>query len=292
MDTMPQPPAHAKPVPKRDHLWVLVIIAGFAMYDVWGAWAQIGNKSGFAHGTGWTLTVIAEAYWGYALFAWFRAPGRRSRRFAMWSAAAVFVMSAVSQAASHLAADRVPPAAVVVFVSVLPVTVLALIAVLVHLRMKDREDAAETEERSAVQAEMDTLRAELAQVRDELSVAHADRDEAQRQAEEATAKAERLARKPGARKPSGRRTKQANASANGRRRTAANEPANGEANAPAETQVPDDVDARTEALGIYLANPKISGKDLGNAVGLGARWGQLRKIEFAASVPARQDPEE
>ena len=71
----------------RDHLWVLAVIAFFALFDVWGGWTAIGNKSGFAHGTGWTLTVIVEAYWAYALYAWLAAaPGPRSRKFAKWSA--------------------------------------------------------------------------------------------------------------------------------------------------------------------------------------------------------------
>ena len=212
MDDMPTTPAHAKP---KDHLWVLVIIAGFAMYDVWEAWTRIGNESGFAHGTGWTLTIIAEAYWGYSLFAWFRAPGRRSRRFAMWSAAAVFAMSAVSQAASHLAAGKVPPAAVVVFVSVLPVTVLALIAVLVHLRQKDREEAAADErkragderaaaaeavaadERTALRAELDALKAgqddERQSLMSDLEAARNAQADAEQRAAEALTRAEKLA---------------------------------------------------------------------------------------------------
>ena len=152
MTDMPITPAHAKPVSRRDHLWVLAIVAAFALYDVWGAWTNLGNKSGFPHGTGWTLTVIVEAYWGYALFAWLAAaPGRRSRRFAMLSAAGVFVLSVIGQGASHLAAHSQPPPAVVVFVATLPVTVLALLAVLVHLRHVDRAEAEQVAE-AAVQA--------------------------------------------------------------------------------------------------------------------------------------------
>jgi len=268
-------PAHAKPS-RRDHLWVLVIIAGFAMYDVWGAWAQIGNKSGFAHGTGWTLTVIAEAYWGYALFAWFRAPGPRSRRFAMWSAAAVFIMSAVSQAASHLAADKMPPAAVVVFVSILPVTVLALIAVLIHLRQKDREESAEADERAGVQAETDTLRAELQAAREALAGAAAERETALREAAEAAAKIETLTRKL--------------AAAATRKRTPqrpAKKPASAPRSNPAEnpaTEVPNDVDAQAEALSILAAEPDISGAKLAERVGKSERWGQTFKKNLAGSA--------
>lgn len=207
MDPM-QTPAHAKPA-RRDHLWVLVIIAGFAMYDVWGAWSQLGNKSGFAHGTGWTLTVIVEAYWAYALFAWFRAPGPRSRRFAMGSAVFVFVMSLAGQGSAHLTAGRMPPAAVVVFVSVLPVTVLMLIAVLIHLRQKDREEAAEVGERSSVQAEMDVLRVQVETLMSDLATAVTARADADRRESEALTRAENLAQKLAAKSAQGKRSKSA-----------------------------------------------------------------------------------
>lgn len=157
---------HAAPA-RRDHLWVLAVIAAFALYDVWGGWTQIGDKSGFAHGTGWTLTVIVEVYWGYALYAWLAAaPGRRSRRFAMWSAAGVFVLSLAGQASAHLAAHKMPPAGVVVFVSTLPVIVLALIAVLIHLRHIDRAEAAEVAQEAAGQTELAKVRAELDETRE------------------------------------------------------------------------------------------------------------------------------
>ena len=55
MSEMGTAPAHARPA-RRDHLWVLAVIAGFALFDVWESWTQVGNKSGFAHGTGWTLS--------------------------------------------------------------------------------------------------------------------------------------------------------------------------------------------------------------------------------------------
>ena len=139
----------------RDHLWVLAVIAVFALFDVWGGWTEIGNKSGFAHGTGWTLTVIVEAYWGYALYAWLAAaPGPRSRKFAMWSAGGVFILSLIGQGASRLTAHKMPPDAVVVFVSALPVIVLGLIAILIHLRQIDRAEVAGT--RAAEEATSNT----------------------------------------------------------------------------------------------------------------------------------------
>src|SRR6478752_5182579 len=79
-------PAHAKQA-HRDHLWVLAVIAGCALLEVWASWVTIGSLSGFPkiggkHGmpTDWILAVTTEAYWGYALYAWLAAaPGPRSR---------------------------------------------------------------------------------------------------------------------------------------------------------------------------------------------------------------------
>ena len=298
MDDVTQTPAHAKPA-RRDHLWVLVIIAGFALADVWESWTQVGNKSGFAHGTGWTLTVIVEAYAGYALFAWFNAPGRRSRLFAMWSAFTMLALSLVGQGSSVLAAHALPPLWLEVFVKDLPVVTLALIAVLIHLRRLDREEvaAAECAAREAAQATDRSAAeaSELAALQAALDAEYAARQDAEQQAAEAareaaqaTAHAEKLNRKLAAKTPNRTRTAAPNA---GRGKTA-NAGAAGAPNAAAETTVPGDFDARTEALGVYLSNPKISGKDLGAAVGRGERWGQLRRAEFAtAGVPAGPDAE-
>ena len=296
MAPMPITPAHAKPVSRRDHLWVLAIVAAFAFYDVWVAWTQLGNKSGFAHGTGWTLTVIVELYWGYAGFAWLAgAPGLRSRRFAMFSAFGVFGLSLVGQGSSYLAVGRTPPVPVVVFVRLLPVIVLALLMVLVHLRHLDRADAeavaeeaarvaaeaeqvaAAADERVALRAQLDALRAEVTAaeetMRAELEAAVTARDDAQQEAELAAAKAERLTRKLAT-----------GSSRNGRIKPPANGGRRG-----ANAQVPKDVDARAEALTLLMVDPAISGAKLGAAVGKSERWGQLLKSELA-TVPA--DPEE
>ena len=299
MTDMPITPAHAKPVSRRDYLWVPAIVAVFAFYDVWGAWTELGNKSGFAHGTGWTLTVIVELYWGYAGFAWLAgAPGLRSRRFAMFSAFGVFGLSLIGQGASYLAVGRTPPVPVVVFVRLLPVTVLALLVLLVHLRHLDRADAdaaaeetarvtaaAEraavvTDERAALHAQLDEMRDEMSAAaeasRAELEAAITARNEAQQEAEDATAKAGRLTRKLATSSGSIK-------ARNGRTR----QPANGGRKA-ADTQVPKDVDARAEALALLSEDPAISGAKLGAAVGKSERWGQLLKSELA-TVPA--DPE-
>lgn len=157
--TLPAP-AEA-PGKHRDHLWVLAIIAVCVLIEVWASWIEIGSMSGFPRiggprgiSTDWTLAVTTEAYWAYALYSWLAAsPGPRSRSFAKWSAGAVFCLSLVGQGAAHLVPPGSRPSPVlVVFVSSLPVLVLALIAILIHLRQADRE-AAEATARKAADAE-------------------------------------------------------------------------------------------------------------------------------------------
>jgi hypothetical protein len=298
MEPMPNTPAHAKPS-GYDHAWVLVVVAGFALYDVWESWTQVGNKSGYAHGTGWTLTVIVEAFAAYCLFAWFDAPGRRSRQFAMWSAFAVLGLSLIGQGSSTLAAHAMPPIWLAVFVKDLPVVVLALIALLVHVRRLDRAGAeeagrerAEAQQRAASEGaaadERTALRADLEAARAELAGAHADLATARTELTRTAAKADAAERKLAAQK-----SKRTRAQAPAARRTKASDAAPHAAPGTNDrTMLPDDFDARTQALEIWLANPQISGKDLGEAVGMKERWGQLRKAEFAATAPARQDPED
>lgn len=281
MEPMPPTPAHAKPVPKRDHLWVLVVIAACCLLKVWPSWIGIGAEAGFpviggpnGMPTDWTLAVVIEAYWGYAIYAALAAPaGRRSRRYAAWSAAGVFVLSLAGQSA----AEVVTPVAVEVFANALPVTVLALIAVLVHLRQKDREEAAEAGERTVVQAEMDALRERTETLAGDLKTERSARTDAERRAETAE-------RKLAARKPNRTRTRKPNSGS----RTKAN---SGD-EAPANSALPKDFNARTKALELWLANPDISGRELGEECGRGERWGQLRKNEFATAAPKGSDPEE
>jgi len=213
MDDMAKPGVHAKEAGRRDHLWVLFVIAGCALIEVWASWVLIGGMSGFpkiggAHGvpTDWTLAVTSEAYWGYALYSWLAgAPGPRSRRFAMWSFGAVFILSLIGQGASHLVPQGAKPSAVlVVFVTSLPVLVLALIAVLVHLRQLDREEAAEVAEESALRSALDAARAARDAAQEELAGARAELAEVTAKAEALTRKlASATARKP--RRGSGRR---------------------------------------------------------------------------------------
>lgn len=166
-------PAAAVDGKHRDHLWVLAIIAVCVLIEVWASWIEIGSMSGFPriggpHGisTDWTLAVTTEAYWAYALYSWLAAsPGPRSRSFAKWSAGVVFCLSLVGQGAAHLVKPgTTPPPVLVVFVSSLPVLVLALIAILIHLRQADRE---EIEARALAAAEAVRKAAELRAETDE-----------------------------------------------------------------------------------------------------------------------------
>lgn len=304
-------PDHAKPPARRDHLWVLVIIAACALLEVFPTWVSIGAASGFPVIRGlpadWTLAVVVEAYWSYALYAWLVAPaGRRSGCFASASAFGMLLLSLTGQAWYHVITARkeVPPAGLVGFASALPVVVLALIAVLVHLRQADRERVAaeaDANARALAQAEAaeraaderTVLRAELAAVREahaaelgaerdaraaelqaakEAHAAEADaRIAAEQRAGAAETEAARLARKLAAQKPKGTRTAKPNAARSKR------------ANEEPDTGVAAPFDAHDRAREIWTANPEISGKELGAAVGLGERWGQLRKNEFAAA---------
>jgi hypothetical protein len=280
---------------RRDHLWVLFVIAAFALFDVWGAWAQVGDKSGFAvghTGTGWTLTVIVEAAAGYFLFAWFDAPGLRSRRCAMWSAIATLTLSLVGQGASILAATAKPPLWLSVFVKDLPVVVLALIAVLIHLRRLDREAAAATGERTAVQAEMDALRADLAEAVSGLTAVSGERDEA-------VAKAETLARKLEA------TTTQKRRAATGRKSPRATgrkpDPVTGSATAPepgtitAPADTPDEdapADLDSEAKVLWYLDKGLSASKAGIRAGLtdsrGRQIARLRKPAPADAVDSQE----
>jgi hypothetical protein len=226
MTDMPTAAQHAKPAPK-DHLWVLVIIAACCLLEVWVSWVTIGSMSGFPRVLGriptdWVLAVTSEAYWGYALYAWLAAsPGPKSRRFAMWSAGGVFAGSLVGQGASHLVSrGTVAPPALVVFVTDLPVLVLALIAILIHLRHLDRADAevaegraraeaAEAQREAAEASELAAVRAELEAARAALEPVQAELGTAQRDLSEALTRADELAQKLAARTAQGKRSRSA-----------------------------------------------------------------------------------
>lgn len=336
---------HAKPGPRRDHLWVVVLIAACALIEVWASWLGIGAVSGFPKlgkmTTGWILPVTTEAYWAYALYAWLGgAAGPRSRRFAMGSAVAMFILSLGGQESGHLlaAAHRAAPWPVVALVTALPLIAVGLIAILVHLRQADREEATEAQWRAAeaarlaederiaadegtelrrqlaalqgdaeaaigaARAERDTalrqaqeaaeaaadfavraqatagrqaeadeelsgLRAKVSALEEARDTAEADLAQTGRRAEAAEAKAERLSRRLGA-----------NSGAKGSRNTGAKD------EAKSRTTVPNDVDARAQALMILAAEPDITGRELGERCGRGERWGQLRKSELAGHV--------
>lgn len=288
-ETMGSMDDHGKPTARRDHLWVLLVIAACALLELVASWVTIGAMSGFPriggkHGlpTDWVLAVTAEAFWGYALWAWLAgSAGRRSRRFAMWSAAVVFTLSLVGQGAAHLVTPGVkPPAALVVFITDLPVLVVALIAILIHLRQLDREEAerdervrAEAGQQAAIErAEADertALRTQLSALAERLEEAELARTEAEQRAAQAEARTAQLERTLAAQKDakSARKTRARNG-ASARRSTRA-------------TADSGDIDARTKALNILSDQPDISGAELGVAAGMSKRWGQIHRDELA-----------
>jgi hypothetical protein len=276
--------AHAKPSPRRDHLWVLVVIAACALLEVWASWLGIGAVSGFPKlgrmTTGWILPVSAEAYWGYAAWAWLAgACGPRSRRFAMWSAAAMFALSVAAQESGHLiaAAHWQAPMFAVALVTPIPLLAVALAAVLVHLRQADREEAAEAVRRKAdadrlaaiERAEADertALRRELEALAQRLAHVDTARNDAEGRAAKAEARTAQLERKVAAQ-----------TGAKGPRKTSAAKGATG----AREDRAEEDVDARTKALDVLSREPGISGAELGVRVGMSKRWGQLHRDELA-----------
>lgn len=243
--------------------------------------------------TDWVLAVAVEAYWGYALYAWLAAaPGPRSRAMAMWSCAVVFVLSLISQVSYH---ELTAPARattgrrfVIGFASALPVIILALIAVLVHLRHLDRAEAVQAEEaarkaeriaaaEAAAADERTVLRAQLDAARGAVEPLQADLETARNELSRVAAKADAAERKLAAQR-------QRNSPA---KKRATSPRSRGEISRA--TKVPDDVDARAEALSILAAEPEISGADLGVRVGKSKRWGQLFLRGLAAAAPA--DPQ-
>lgn len=204
---MSGPGNHAPSVTKarRDHLWVLFVVAASVLAEVWASWVGIGSISGFPRigpiPTDWVLAVAMEAYWGYALYAWLVAsPGPRSRAMAMWSCAAVFVLSLIGQVLYHeITAPAATPLGkrfVIGFVTSLPVIVLALIAVLIHLRHADRAEVAETERGVVEQTELVAVRAELSEALKAAQAMRTSVEAARAETAEAVAKAEVLAQKP------------------------------------------------------------------------------------------------
>lgn len=283
-------------------LGVVAAVGTCTLLDVFPTWVSIGYRSAFPligrMPTDWTLAVEVEAYWSLALCVWLAAPaGRRSTRFAISSAAGVIALSLTGQGWYHwvTAHSAAFPGALVVFASMLPVVILALIALLVHLWQADRERAAALaravakaaeeraeaaqadDERAALRAQLeeaqDALRAETGALRAALDAAETAHQEAAEQAAQSAAKAETLARKLDAQRARNRAPQKGAT------------PARKTTPADRATEVPDDVDARREALAILANEPGISGAQLGLRVGMSKRWGQLVKPELVAAPP-------
>lgn len=306
---------------RRDHLWVLLVIAASALLEVWGSWLGIASVSGFPHygrvTTGWVLFVTTEAYWAYALWTWLAgAPGRRSRRFAMVTAGGMFALSLAGQESGHLLASAhraAPPAFVVAFVTALPLVSLALVAVLVHLRQADREEAAEVEraaaeverlaaieraeadERAWLRRELEAVAAsraaEMTALREELAGEMETRDraladavtalaDARSEADSATARADRLERKlagPAQRPKAG----------TGRRGAARR---TGTA-ADGGTGPEDDLELEAKALKLLATNLDMSGAELARRLNVSEGYGRKLRRRLTGTGPSEGVPD-
>jgi hypothetical protein len=310
------------PGKRRDHLWVLFVIAVCVLAEVWASWVGVGALSGFPRlgriPTDWVLAVAMEGLWAYALYAWLAAsPGPRSRTMAMWTCGVVFALSLAGQVIYH--EITAPPGTplgrrfVIGFVTSLPVIVLALIAVLVHLRHEDRAEAEATWQReraaekaaAVARAEADErahLRRELADVtarteaevtalREELAGELEERDravseamsalaDARSEAESATARADRLERKLAG--PAGRSKTGA-----GRRGTA---PRTGTA-AGGGTGPEDDLELEAKALKLLATNLDMSGAELARKLNVSDGYGRKLRRRLTETGPLEAVPD-
>jgi hypothetical protein len=278
MDPMPQP-AHARTARRPEGLiaaWLCMIIAGVTTvtFNVWHA---------FHSAMAWPVAVLVGiAPVALAMVVSHLVAVSRAGKFLKTVTFAVMVGAmALSVRATGAVVAPAFGSLWWLFGAVIDTGALVALQVLLSLKAKAARDeaqraadeAAAADERTALRAELEALAAEVEPLREALAAA-------QREAGQANEKAESLAAKLAARKPNRTRTKAPNAGRRKAPNAAPNGRPNAAPNAVSATEVPGDFDARAEALEIYLGNPRISGKDLGARVGLGERWGQLRKAEF------------
>jgi hypothetical protein len=318
-----------RPVPRRDHIWVLAVIAACALAEVWPSWVGLGAESGFPKlgrmPTDWVLAVVMEAYWAYTLYAWLAAsPGPRSRTFAMWSCGVVFILSLVGQVTYH---EMTLPQgtgdgerASAAFVTILPVTVLAMIAILIHMRHADREakaaaaraaaraerlaeiERAEADERASLRRELAAVTArtetEITGLRATATGAAAEAEAARAEAESLAGQVQSLTRKLAdarERQKTGSRTrKQAgNGARNGAGNTAAAAPETSPATGPEDVPVsgaetpPSDLDA--EALVLWHVDKGKSASEAGRLAGLSDSRGRQIVRDLAKKAPQGVD---
>ena len=270
--------------PRQDHLWVLFVIAACVLAEVWASWVGIGSISGFPKighiPTDWVLAMAMEAYWGYALYAWLVAsPGPRSRSMAMWSCGVVFVLSLTGQVLYHEitapAGTPIGKRIVIGFVTSLPVIVLALIAVLIHMRHIDRAEMTEAAEEAALDTELADASAALRQ-------AEADRDTARDEAAQATQAMAVLQEQMAALEAKLEAAlKGDTAKRQPPRRSAAPKPP---ARTGGETEE-EKLGTEVAALAIIAEEPDISGSELGRRLGTTPGYGRtlMRKLVSASA---------
>lgn len=287
MDDVTTTPAHARP--RAEGLiaaWLCLVIAGAttATFNIWNAvFSSMALVPGILEG----VAPVALAMIVSHLVAVYRG-GR-------FLQAVTFAVMLGAMALSVRATGAVvrPAAGDLWWLYGAVIDTAALVALRVLLSLKSRAAQSERDRAAGAAAAADeraVLRAQLAAQQEALEAAQdaqrAAQDraaEAERAAVQAAQKAEVLARKLEAAKP--KRPRRAPA----QDRAAAPRSTRAEARA---TEVPDDLDARAEALAILAAEPGISGAQLGPRVGMSKRWGQEFKRDLAAAAPRGQDPEE
>jgi hypothetical protein len=281
MDDMPQT-KHARP--RAEGLiaaWLCLIIAGAATvtFNIVHA-----CRSGMASPLGWTEGVVPVAL---AMIVSHLVATSSAGRFLKGVTFAVMI-GALALSVRATGTVVAPAAGPLWWLYGAVVDTAALVSLQVLLALKAKAareareraaaDAAAADERAALRAALDAARAELTE-------AHAGLTTARTELARTTAKAEAAESKLAAQKPKRTRTQ---APAARRTKTSGAVP-HAAPKTDDRTMLPDDFDAREHALELWLANPDISGKELGETVGMKERWGQLRKNEFAAAAPDAAD---
>jgi hypothetical protein len=277
---MPIPPAHAKP--RAEGLiaaWLCLIIAGAATVTF--------NISHALHSGMATTLGVVEGLVPVALamvVSHLVATSRAGKFLKTVTFAVMIGAMALSVRATGAVVEPAAGSLWWLFGAVVDTAALVALQVLLSLQSRAAQIASERAQSEAAAAdERVTLRAQIAAAQAALAPAIERAENAERAAAEAAATADELARKLAAADAKNARSRAS------RKRAAAPRSATAQERA---TKVPDDVDARAEALSVLAAEPDISGAQLGPRVGMSKRWGQDFKRGLATAAPKGQDPED
>jgi hypothetical protein len=209
--------------------WPVLVIAAPAMVAVWSGWVGLSKLTGFGDvnplpgiwdglklNTSITLAIGVEAYGAYAIKAALSASRMRTRGFAAASGVLSLALGAYGQMQYHLLVQQgasKAPEGVTKFVSVLPIVVVGLAAVLYELKRSDEKAklaANQAHAAALAEAERD---AAVRVAEANAAAAQAERDAAELALQAANAEAEReriKAEREAARRSNGPRTRTPN----------------------------------------------------------------------------------